>query len=247
MALSVIESLGLSIPMLQHFCHSSFLLLDHGLSVAGVLRELFDLVVESLPAIGSIAVVVGIVGGSVTIYQFWLKRANLRFLVECHGEPDPDGSVPMVLLVDNSGRRFAEDVFIQVKFRNVSFKPILGEDGEEKYSEREVEDALGSFVGYTELVSPLDERYSDTDVRMYYLDRPVYSKTVIQLTGRLAKFASEGPYEIQYSIACRSHEPREGTIKLHFNDGGVVAEASHPNLRSRLARHVPDSIREVGE
>lgn len=111
------------------------------------------------------------------------------------------------------------------------------------------EQMLGNFANYNEIRTPLvghlvanDEGEftldkTRTNRAMFQIDDVIYSNTGIQFTSKLANFSEESA-TIEYEIACRSHEPRKGTIELELNGNKVITNSVKPTFCTRTKQRL---------
>lgn len=199
-----------------------------------MLVSLPDLTGIPLNTIKWTAIVVGICSGSVAIYQFILKRPALSLTADPLEMLDEEGHIPITFSVENNGKKFAEDVFIQIALVNLEFIPIVTEGTESERPERLLEENIGIYTDYKEKSAPIVSLSKEYSYHMFYINDIVYSGIKLPFIVRLIKIGSEEQQSIRYSIACRSHEPKHGSMTFRREGENVVIEPDHPSLKRRL-------------
>lgn len=155
----------------------------------------------------------------------------------------------MIFSVVNDGRRYAEDISIEMEFEGMNLLDINDGNGSSQVpSER----MFGTFASYDQILRPQtealvfdeengfaidEEKASRINWILFQLDDIVYSKTGIQFTSRIGEFVDNSA-TITYTIACRSHEPREGIIELKRDGDTLITNSTKPTLRRRIKRRM---------
>jgi hypothetical protein len=195
--------------------------------------------------------IIALLSGSIVIYRYFLKRPALSLEIDAVGEVDTENNIPLLLSVANDGRKFGEDVMIQMRLEGMNFIDLNREQNisnTEKVSER----MFGKFADYNEITPPagsnlaVDKEVGLTvdkkravriDRIMFQIGDVVYSNIALQFTSRLGEFLEDSA-TIRYFIACRSHEPREGIIRIEVNEKKVNISSIDPTFRTRMKRRL---------
>jgi len=194
---------------------------------------------------------IALLSGSIVIYRYFLKRPSLSLEIDTVGEVDAKNNIPLLLTVANDGRKFAEDVMIEIELEGMNFIDV---DREQNISEVDYVSELifGKFADYNEVVPPVAKNLTAddgdgltvdketafrTDRIIFQIEDVVYSNIGIQYTSRLGEFLEDSA-TITYYIACRSHEPRKGIIELEVNGEEVVIDSKKPTLNTRIRRRL---------
>lgn len=169
------------------------------------------------------SLVVGVIAGTIAIYKYLIKRPDLAFDAFPVGDLDEKDQAPVVFYVKNRGRRFAEDVFIEIYLIDWELETTVDEVAESMFPSR-TEYTWKTFTSFGE-----DERHS------IYLKNPIYENVELEVAARIIQFERGKRHRIQYLIACRSHRPRGGTIDIVVSkDGSVDIESEHSTLWKRI-------------
>ena len=191
---------------------------------------------------------VALLSSAIVIYKYYLKRPYIFLEMDAKGSPDFAGQLPIFFTIVNDGRRYAEDISIEIEFEGVNLLKI-NEDGNQMPSER----FFGTFANYDQIYRPPieafvfdeekegfvidEEKASRTNWILFQINDVVYSRTGIQFTSRIVEFV-DNPATITYTIACRSHEPREGIIELKRDGDRLTINSTEPTLRRRIKRQM---------
>ncbi|MDL5362952.1 hypothetical protein [Halalkalicoccus sp. NIPERK01] len=193
--------------------------------------------------------IIGLLSGAIVIYKYYLKRPYIFVDVDVLGEPDQAEQTPILFNVVNDGRKYAEDVFIELEFEGMN---ILHVNDTDTSSQLLTEKMFGTFAEYNQIIHPKTEVFSfdeengltvdEEDVShinwiMFQINDIIYSKIGLQFTTRIGEFTDDSA-TITYAVACRSHEPREGTIELKRDGDTVIIESTKPSLRRRIKRRM---------
>lgn len=195
--------------------------------------------------------IIGLLSGSIVIYKYFLKRPSLCLKIKTRGTIDEENNIPLRLLVVNNGRRYGEDVMVNMTLEGMNFIDI---NKEQNISDTESpsEIMFGKYAEYNEIRPPpgtnlvpggeslfeFDRKKAvRTNQVMFQLEDVIYSKLGVQFTTRLTEFLEDSA-TITYHIACRSHEPRKGVIELELNGDEVIISSIEPTLQRRIRRRL---------
>jgi hypothetical protein len=182
------------------------------------------------------AALAAIVGASISLYRFGYRRPELLIDVGVRHsrEVRQEGHTTAVmrLFVVNAGHSFAEDVQITLALDAFHFENDI-ETSEHPTDAYEVPSttldiASGRMSGYLG-----GGRRHDI-----YVARPIYEQDVLEMYFGNSIFENKGPHELKYTIACREHGLRKGTVEIEVEDGDLNLTRDYPtrwrNLKARL-------------
>lgn len=191
---------------------------------------------------------VALLSSAIVIYKYYLKRPYIFLEIDAKGSPDFAGQLPIFFTIANDGRRYTEDISIEIEFEGMNLLKINNDD-----SHIPSERFFGTFANYDQTYRPPteafvfdeekegfvidEEKASRTNWILFQINDVVYSRTGIQFTSRIVEFVDDSA-TITYTVACRSHEPREGTIKLERDGETLMINSTKPTLRRRIKRQV---------
>lgn len=182
--------------------------------------------------ISSIQFIAGLVtvgAGLIAIYVFFIKRPDLAVDLVVVGDLDPDNQALVVFYVWNRGRRYAEDVFVSMRLDGWKLETILDDAAESM---------LPPTVGTKWTTTPhpaFTEGQEGYERHNIYLEHPVYHGVEFEFAPRIVQFEPATTYHIDYLVACRSNQPRGGTIDIIVDeDGQVEVGSEHSTIWKRI-------------
>jgi hypothetical protein len=186
------------------------------MTAVATLQQLSDFLIAVAPIAGAIAAIIA-------IYRFFINQPALVLEADVEST-SPDRAFHTVhttptLFLSNEGRDFAEDAYLEMDLPDWDFEQ---EDDEENIST--FLDVTSDRTGY--LGSPR---------RLYQVtvDKPVQPRERYKMFFGGAELERNRCYELNYTISCRSHGPREGCIKFHVGHHEVTVENTYPKRRRR--------------
>lgn len=170
-----------------------------------------------------------VLGTALAVYRFIIKRPELIFDIEID---DPyqgvDGELKIIpsLQLANVGRQYAADVHVSFTLHGFEFEnENEGQKGPETLLEIQSERVL-HFMFTT------GERHD------LYFENVIYNDDVFELFYGSIEFEDEGEYLLDYTIACRSHGPRTGSILFTVEEDRIIVEREYPTwIRTWMYRY----------
>ena len=176
--------------------------------------------------------IVAAVAGLVTIWRFSWVRPEMVVEAEMSVATTPSENslvrvVPSIF-ISNLGRRHAEDVYLKIRTPDWEF-------------DREGDDNLPSTVldfrtdgfGYVGASGYLEHIFIDDTI--YHGSRfDIFPGSVAMEPGH--------EYVIEYTIACRAHGPREGSIVFEANRNSATLKHKYPTYRRRMTEWIKTAL-----
>lgn len=177
--------------------------------------------------------------GLIAIYRFFLQRPALTVSVHpgaCMPQNDGSLQVGIDFTISNDGLDYAEDAYVELELGmdmdTASREPRVSTHGTTTTSTLEFDHACRR--------NSLSEEIPG-ETHKFSADGIIYRNKRFDLHSGGVVFEESGVYSVEYSTACRSHQPQTGDIQISVDtdDHRVTARHNHPfRFRRSLARLV---------
>lgn len=171
----------------------------------------------------AVAPIVGVIVGIIAIYRFFIKQPALVLEADVAStsadRPFQTVHTTPRLFLSNEGRDFAEDAYLEMDLPDWHFE------------QEEDEENISTFLEVTS-----DQTgYIGSPRRLYQVNanKPIQPREKYKMFFGGAEFERDRCYELNYTISCRSHGPREGSIKFHVGHHEVKVENNYPKRRRK--------------
>ena len=186
------------------------------MNAIAALQQLSDFLVAVAPIAGAIAAIIA-------IYRFFIKQPALVLEADVKStsadRPFHTVHTTPTLFLSNEGRDFAEDAYLEMDLPDWDFE------------QEEDDENISTFLDVT------DDRtgYLGSPRRLYQVtvDKPIQPREKYKMFFGGAELERNRRYELNYTISCRSHGPREGSIKFHVGHHEVTIENNYPKRRRK--------------
>lgn len=187
------------------------------ISLILILSEVSDFIIDWAPIFGALAAIVA-------IYKFFIKRPALVLQAEVDSsspnQPFEIVSATPTLFLSNEGRDFAEDAHLEIELLDWDF-----------HQEDDSQD-ISAFLD----VSVDKTGYLGSPRTLYQIssNKPIQPRDKYKMFFGGTEFERGRCYEIEYTVSCRSHSPRTGSIvfQVGYNDVDVIH--NYPTRRRRF-------------
>jgi len=182
-------------------------------------------------SIETITVVLSIILGLVGVYRFFIRRPHLKVGFHTPNDTlDSGNQLLATFYVRNDGHRYAEDVFVALRTNEWDMDFVLGDRPDELFLS-DIDLTWNSF--------PHETLKDQLDIEVFqhylFLDQLIYDDVEFEVATRILELEKPSDQTIHYLVACRSHRPRGGKIRLIVDDeGNLTKEISHWSLYERL-------------
>ena len=194
------------------------------------MTDLLSLLVELSRWIVAWAPIFAAVAAVIAVYKFFIQKPAVVLKAESEAA---SSTIPFdvvratpTLFISNEGRAFADDVYLEMETLDWSF-------GREN-------DKVSTFLD----VNSEQTGYIGSPRRQYQIsaNKPIQPKDDYKAFLGGATFERGNCYELEYTVSCRSHGPRTGSIEFHAGYKDVNIVHNYPKCRRKYLMWIRNQL-----